>query len=263
MKISFHIQAELQRLNQNRKGKEPVLTVKFSTATKLLKALKLPSDQEQRVRLFDALNLHSVMRIRFLKWHENGGKVRKVLPPLIKSWRRKGSAIIIEVDPFWLSVSERYFCEVALTLLPLNAAAQNIVLMALALPNKEHQKLRVKAGIGDWHRGRRTKKALADATGYFSAQGWAFKPQHNKQTGAHWLYIEAQDTTPEEQAWEAAQAQRKAEAEEGARYYAGEKARAAKADEEAAERRLAEEELEAEREYERRNHEPIDPVFEF
>jgi hypothetical protein len=202
------------------------------------------------------------MRIRFLKWHENGVKGRKVLPPLIKSWRREGYAIIIETDPFWLSINERYFCEVRLPL-PMDARAQNIILMALARPNQQHPALLRKAGINRWLRGRRSGKALESATRWFAEDGLAFKAQRDERIGIHWLYIEAQEMTPEERAWEAAEAQRRAEAEEGARYYAGEKARAAKADEEAAERRLAEEELEAEREYERRNHEPIDPVFEF
>jgi hypothetical protein len=104
-------------------------------------------DERYRGALKDALTLWFMIEIKFQCWYdadrsENGkrlrgqGKVKRTLPPPIKSIERSSNELTIGLDKVWREMSGFYFVPAPLPL-PKGAAPQNLVLWLLtAIPRE-------------------------------------------------------------------------------------------------------------------------------
>jgi hypothetical protein len=205
----------LLRAAQLPKAKRKSLRISFATAALLLKQLKVTCCTRERDRLFDALDLLSVIKIRHKEWHIPSGKVRKVLPPPVKQWCRDRHCIEIEIDPAWVAlIDQGFFTNIKLPL-PLDATVQNLILRICAFDRKAEQQwdcsdLARKAGISRVNRRKRLRAALAEAAEWFHEQGIAVTVEHAK----HAVHLtikwprggkktDEPETYPEVEAWEA------------------------------------------------------------
>ena len=152
--------------------------VTLPTATVILRHLGLSSCSRERDRLLSSLRLLSRIQTSYLHWylpHNDTGRMD--LPPPIKSWKRERSHLIVEIDPAWLALTAKSFSTNVPLPLPLNAAAQNLVLMIFGMDGKwpelnwDRSTYARKAGIGPKNRKALLQAALQRAQDWFREQG--------------------------------------------------------------------------------------------
>jgi hypothetical protein len=129
-------------------------TVKFRSRSQLIKMLGLSCHMfRQRRRLDKTLTLLSSMSIRYRQWYYpgkwqhglRGKRATKILPPPIKVIS-DGRPLVVKVSQKWREICHRYFVPVQLPL-PMNAAAQNLVLNILTSAERDGDGIKVPRSI--------------------------------------------------------------------------------------------------------------------
>jgi hypothetical protein len=127
--VLFTLLAEVQLTGLGR--------LRFRDRAQLLRGAGLYPNARNRRRLRDALAYWSAVRTRFERWYvaREGHEVRR-MPPPVRCARRRGRALVVEIDGAWVSTAleKAYFARVPLHLLTSAAADQNFLLWVLATP---------------------------------------------------------------------------------------------------------------------------------
>ena len=190
-------------LREARVNQKNVVT--FTSQATLLRALDVSVSAYNRRRLEDSLELWSAISIRHRCWFQARkskwmkGRARvvryedrlcKVLPPPLRIDTDKPGRIHVAKD--WCDIGADYFARVPLPL-PLNAAAQNLILLVLTsishpASNDDHDykwmrsivSLCKKMGLAHTTRGRVLEHALLMAEAWFAVHGVEFFGMRNQ-----------------------------------------------------------------------------------
>jgi hypothetical protein len=204
--------------------------IEFPSLASILKDLGVRIDDYNRQRLRDSLQLWSHLSLRHIHWYDairsiqyspcvtreelmarvrREKHVRKLLPPPIRRIETDCRRVRIVVAKPWRALASRYYAQVPLPL-PLNAAAQNLVLcLATSRRYRDSEpgcemkwerpirKLCWKLGLNHATRGRALEHAIKIAEVWFAERG--IKLNEVRREGQIIFYLTALEAKVERQ----------------------------------------------------------------
>ena len=131
MNVLFQLLAEAQR-------PDATTRIEFASLSGLLRRLGLEERDRERDRVVSSIVYWHCLSIRWERWYEHHGHIRRKLPPPIEYAERKANRFIVTLHPEWYKLARAKGYHLWLPLpLPRQAAAQNLALLILTQELKD------------------------------------------------------------------------------------------------------------------------------